>query len=210
VECSISARECALVAAAPSSQYAYLLGLYLGDGTIVKHRRDVYRLEVVCCDEYPGLRDLCVSAIAAVLPGQPVGVRAASAGGASVVSAYSKHWPCLLPQHGPGRKHQRPIVLRSWQKEIALKSHPGELVRGLIHSDGCRSINRVRRTVDGEPKSYAYVRYLFSNRSDDIREIFIDACRRLGVEARPNNWNSVSVARRASVEILEGIVGSKF
>jgi hypothetical protein len=25
--------------------------------------------------------------------------------GCTEVASYSKHWPCLFPQHGPGRKH---------------------------------------------------------------------------------------------------------
>ena len=29
-----------------------------------------------------------------------------------------QHWPCLIPQHGPGRKHERPIVLEDWQRQI--------------------------------------------------------------------------------------------
>jgi hypothetical protein len=31
------------------------------------------------------------------------------------VSSYWKHWPCLFPQHGPGRKHERRIALVPWQ-----------------------------------------------------------------------------------------------
>ena len=31
--------------------------------------------------------------------------------GTVVVQGHWKHWPCLFPQHGPGRKHERPIVL---------------------------------------------------------------------------------------------------
>ena len=34
--------------------------------------------------------------------------------GMTEVKSYSKHWPCLFPQHGPGRKHGRPIVLEEW------------------------------------------------------------------------------------------------
>ena len=34
------------------------------------------------------------------------------------VASFSKHWPCLFPQHGPGRKHERKIELtpgsRNW------------------------------------------------------------------------------------------------
>jgi hypothetical protein len=53
------------------------------------------------------------------------------------------------------------------------------------------------------------VRYFFSNRSPGIRRIFVGACRAIGVEARPNNWFSISVARRKSVAILEELVGPK-
>ena len=31
-------------------------------------------------------------------------------GGVRAVEPYSKHWPCVFPQHGPGRKHERPMV----------------------------------------------------------------------------------------------------
>ncbi|MFI9836970.1 helix-turn-helix domain-containing protein [Nonomuraea sp. NPDC051941] len=54
--------------------------------------------------------------------------------------------PHLFPQHGPGKKHERPIVLEPWQREI-VSAHPGRFVRGLIHSDGWRGTNRVRRVL---------------------------------------------------------------
>jgi hypothetical protein len=31
--------------------------------------------------------------------------------GCTEVASYSKHWICLFPQHGPGRKHDRRIEL---------------------------------------------------------------------------------------------------
>jgi hypothetical protein len=62
-------------------------------------------------------------------------------------------------------------------------------------------------TVKG--KSYSYPRYQFSNRSDDIKRIFGEACDRLGVEWRPwGRWN-VSVAKRESVALLDEFVGPK-
>ena len=60
------------------------------------------------------------------------------------VGSYSRHWICMFPQHGPGRKHLRSIVLRPWQEEIALTRHPEMLLRGLIHSDGYRGMNRIK------------------------------------------------------------------
>lgn len=47
-----------------AADYAYLLGLYLGDGWLTRGRRDVYALCIACCNGWPGLlrqrRTLCV------------------------------------------------------------------------------------------------------------------------------------------------------
>ena len=188
---------------APPAPYAYLLGQYLGDGTMVHTRRGVYRLFVTCCADYPGVIGEVCDAIRAVVPGNAIGRNPKP--GAFDITCYSTHWPCLFPQHGPGRKHSRPIVLEPWQSAIALDRHPGAFVRGLIHSDGCRTVNRIRKAR----ADYEYVRYMFSNRSDDIRALFVDACDRLGIESRPMGRYGVSVARRGSVEALETIVGPK-
>ncbi len=52
------------------------------------------------------------------------------------MQSYATHWPCLLPQAGPGRKHERRIALDPWQDQV-VRAHPGDFVRGLFHSDGC-------------------------------------------------------------------------
>jgi hypothetical protein len=96
----------------PQSAYAYLLGLYLGDGCIAAYPRGVFRLRIVCADAYPVLVGLCESAMATVLPNK---VGRSKKQGCTEVASYSKHWPCLFPQHGPGRKHQRKIELTVWQ-----------------------------------------------------------------------------------------------
>ena len=91
-----------------------------------------------------------------------------------------------------------------WQREI-VDAHPDRFLRGLIHSDGWRGQNRV--TVKG--RRYAYPRYQFSNRSDDIRALFTYACDLVGVEWRPwGRWH-ISVARRSSVALLDQFVGPK-
>jgi hypothetical protein len=186
----------------PGEAYVYLLGLYLGDGCLSRSAKGVYRLRVSCCDEYPRLMGACAAAMAAVMPNNKVG-RVPCIGCTEVYSD-SKHWLCLFPQHGAGRKHERPIELAAWQQAI-VDQYPHELVRGLVHSDGCRCINRV--TVRG--KKYAYPRYFFNNNSADIRQIFGATCDRIGVEWRPNNKYSLSVARRASVAILDEFIGPK-
>lgn len=48
--------------------YAYLLGLYLGDGHIARGRRDVYALTVACSDAWPGLVTAARLAMSAVMP----------------------------------------------------------------------------------------------------------------------------------------------
>jgi hypothetical protein len=181
----------------PQAVYTYLLGLYLGDGCISTHHRGVYRLRIVCADAYPELIRLCHSAMAEVLPNK---VSQVPKVGCTEVAAYSKHWPCLFPQHGPGRKHERKIELVPWQQEL-VDLDPRPLVRGLLHSDGCRVLN----WVNGTP----YPRYHFTNVSADIRGIFGRACDRLGIEWRANNRWSLSVARRDSVALLDAFVGPK-
>jgi hypothetical protein len=59
-----------------ASAYAYLLGLYLGDGHIVLGRRGVYALSITCCDGWPGLIDAAERAIASVMPTSSVFRRA--------------------------------------------------------------------------------------------------------------------------------------
>src|SRR5512135_2985564 len=50
------------------SSYAYLLGLYLGDGHIARAPRDVYVLAIACSDDWPGLMAAARQAMAAVMP----------------------------------------------------------------------------------------------------------------------------------------------
>ncbi len=121
------------------------------------------------------------------------------------VASYSRHWPCLFPQVGRGPKHKRPIVLEPWQRTAAVVKHPHELLRGLIHSDGWRGTN-VAVTPRGR---YFYPRYLFSNRSDDIRAIFSEACAEIGVKCRRSNQWNLSVARRNDVALLDQFIGPK-
>ena len=96
--------------------YAYLLGLYLGDGHITRHRRGVFALSVACGDVWPGLITAAKEALHDVVPTS--GVFGVQRIGMTEVKSYSKHWPCLFPQHGPGMKHTRKIELAGWQRVI--------------------------------------------------------------------------------------------
>jgi hypothetical protein len=187
--------------------YAYLLGLYLGDGHITLGHRGVYALSVSCCDAWPGLADAAEQAMTDVMPASSV-FRVARIGCHDIKSS-SKHWACLFPQHGPGRKHERTIRLEAWQQEIVTE-HPGDLARGLFHSDGYRGINRVRRTWAGVDRWYEYPRYLFDNHSTDILRLCGEALDRLGVDWRFSKPTTISVARRAAVARLDEFIGSKY
>lgn len=194
-----------------SSAYSYLLGLYLGDGHIIQNRAmRAPSLSVSCADAHPGLMDECEQAIRAVFPGNSVcRVRRK---GCHEVKLSSRHLWCLFPQHGPGKKHDRRITLEPWQQAI-VDAHPWEFIRGLIHSDGCRITNWTEKTVGAERKRYEYPRYFFTNLSDDIRQLYTDTLDRLGVEwtycTRNGTPFNVSVARKASVALLDAHVGPK-
>ena len=92
-----------------------------------------------------------------------------------------------------------------WRAEIVHEAL-GSFLRGLIHLDGWRGTNHVH--VKG--RDYEYPRYQFSNRSDNVRLLFTEACDRLGVKWRPWTRYHISVAQRESVAILDSVIGVKY
>jgi transcriptional regulator with XRE-family HTH domain len=186
----------------PGSEYSYLLGQYLGDGTICRVGKSLC-LRIASDAGYTDIIRECCDAIAAVR-GRFPNVRLHSDTRLATIASYWRAWPCLIPQHGPGRKHRRTIALAPWQVSI-VEAYPGPFLRGLIHSDGWRGVNRVH--VKG--RDYEYPRYQFSNRSDDIRQLFVYGCELLGIAWRPWGRYHISVARRDSVALLDQFVGLK-
>lgn len=124
-----------------ANAYGFLLGMYLGDGSIAEHPR-TYKLRVVQDARYPNSIEEIRRAMAIVRNCEPDRVRTVDHVGCVEIYTYWKHWPCVFPQHGPGMKHRRRIELADWQAQIAA-GHPRSLLRGLMHSDGCRVMNRV-------------------------------------------------------------------
>ena len=185
--------------------YAYLLGLYLGDGMLTSAPRRVWRLRIFLDQRYPLIIERCKWAIHQV---SWHGAGTARKVGCLEIFSNWKHWLCAFPQHGPGPKHRRRIVLVAWQ-QLVVAAHPHEFLRGLVHSDGCRSLNRVRRPLKSGVREYAYPRYFFSNYSTEIRGLFTEACASIGVDTRPDGPYVVSVARRGSVELLDSFIGPK-
>ena len=188
--------------------YSYLLGLHLGDGCVTG-RGPCHQLVIALDSAYPDVIDGCWAAMQLVLPECHIGrYRLKDNNGIRVVAA-SRKWPLIFPQHGPGRKHERPIVLEPWQREI-VDAFPREFVRGLIHSDGCRTINRFKtRLPSGRVAEYEYPRYFFSNLSVDIRGLFCEYCERLGIRWTQSNHRNISVSHRKCVALLDEFVGPK-
>jgi hypothetical protein len=186
--------------------YVYLLGLYLGDGTIAFNGRS-FQLRLTLDARYPGIIASAAAAVGAVVPHGRVHQRARR--GVRIVESGWKGWPDVLPQHGLGKKHTRTLALAGWQRAL-VDERPREFLRGLIHSDGCRVVNRF--TIDlpsGRRAEYAYPRYFFSNRSAHIRALFCEYCEELGIRWTQSNERNISVAHRPSVAVLDSFIGEK-
>ena len=159
-------------------------------------------LRISCTGTWPGLIAECADAMLAVLASR---VQRVQKKGCVAVQSYSNHWPCLLPQHGPGHKHERPIRLAGWQQPL-VDAHGESFLRGLLHSDGCRITN----VIKGPRKTYSYPRYQFSNESADIMTLCQESLDRLGIGWRMCRPNLLSVARREAVARLDAFVGPKW
>jgi len=140
-----------------------------------------------------------------VFPYNRVGRQLVHGGNMTVLLVHCSHLPCLFPQHGRGLKHLRTIALEPWQERL-VKEEPWPLIRGLIRSDGSSFINRTG--------PYEYLSYDFSNCSSGIVDLFLEACRRVGVFCRANFneeraiWR-VRINRRESVALMRDHVGIK-
>lgn len=173
--------------------------MYLGDGYIAAHARGVYGLRISLDMRYPVIIEECAAAIRAIAPANRVSC--VSRRSWVEVMCWSKSWPCLFPQHGPGKKHDRPIVLADWQLRL-VDRWPEQLLRGLVHSDGHRFQNTGRC-------NWSCPRYGFNNKSADIRSIFCQACERLGVHWTASRPYTIYVSRKADVARLDEFIGPK-
>jgi hypothetical protein len=189
--------------------YSYLLGIYLGDGYISQGSRSSV-LEISLDPRYPEIIQACSEAIWESTGVRVRRYRKVTLTGESVrIAAANPIWPIAFPQHGPGKKHHRRIELAAWQQEI-VDLFPKQFLRGLIHSDGSRVLNRFSTDL---PKSgrreYVYPRYFFTNLSNDILGLFCATCDRLGIRWTRSSHKNISVADRQSVAYLDSFIGPK-
>jgi hypothetical protein len=180
------------------ADYAELLGLYLGDGHIAAMARTEF-LRISLDAKYPNSNDEIEALLRRSFPVNRVGRLLCDHGSTVVLYVYSSHLSCLFPQAGTGKKHERRIRLEPWQEE-RVAAAPWAFLRGCIRSDGCAFVNRTGK--------YEYLSYAFTNLSGDIRGLFVDTCRLVGVDCRPEQ-RDVRVNRRASVALLVEHVGLK-
>ena len=169
-----------------------------------------YTLRISCANAWPGLIDECERAIRAVRPDNSVS--RVQAPGCVAVTAYSSHWPCLFPQHGPGKKYQRRITLEPWQREI-VDAHPWELVQGSCTRTAAGSPTGRQKRSAASGSCTEYPRYFFANKSVDIARLYGKTLGSLGVEwtsslNRKGSYN-ISVARKASVALMDRHIGPK-
>jgi hypothetical protein len=189
-----------------AAQYVYILGLYLGDGCLSPQPRDVWKLRIVQDKRYVELIERCDKAMSAI---SQTRVSHVPKPGCVEIVSYWKHWIHLFPQHGPGKKHERVISLAPWQQEM-VSALPEEFLAGLVHSDGCRSLNVIRhKERPGPLREYAYPRYQFTNASSDIRRLFTETCEIIGVKWTRTNARNVAVSRRSDVQLLDTFIGPK-
>ena len=117
-----------------------MLGLFLGDGCLIRRNGASPQLVLTLDLRYPGIIEAGTLAIHVTAGGGTV-PRAPRPGCIALLSS-DPIWALAFPQGlKPGRKHLRSIALMPWQRELT-GDFPWPFLRGLIHSDGCRSINR--------------------------------------------------------------------
>jgi hypothetical protein len=178
--------------------YAELLGLYLGDGYLVRMPRS-WRFRLYLDSRHPVIVNESSALLRRCFHGNAVTPQYRHEGAMTVLSVYSSHFPCLFPQHGPGRKHERSLALEAWQAQ-AIAAAPWRFLRGCIRSDGCSFVNHTG--------TYAYLSYDFFNCSQDILDMFCRTCDQVGVEHR-RYAKRVRIYRRSSVALMEAHVGVK-
>ena len=178
--------------------YAELLGIYLGDGHVSQLAR-VQRLRVFLDARHATVVDETESLVARCFPENAVGRGLRHDGRMVVLSVYSRHLACLFPQHGPGKKHERPLLLEPWQQAL-IDDAPWRFLRGCIRTDGCVFVNRTGR--------YEYLSYAFCNLSADLLDAFVSTCEAVGLRPR-RTGRDVRLNRREDVARLVEHVGLK-
>lgn len=182
--------------------YTYIFGLYLGDGYINKLKR-TQKLRIFQFSEYRRLINECAKALKILFPNNKVRCAKDRRYRCVNIIVHNNFLPNVFPQHGLGRKHNRKIVLEDWQKTVVSR-WPKEFVRGLIDSDGCKFYAKDKKS------GTKYLRFQFTNKSEDIKDLFCWACDLLGIKYnRRIGYKNVSVQTKDAVQAMDKFVPFK-
>ena len=182
------------------TSYVYLLGLYLGDGCLSAHPRGVWRLRIFCDTKYPGIIEICASAMRSVYRRTGCSSRREAA---AQKSRCTRGIGAPFPQHGPVEAERGPA--HGVRQERLVGEDRAAFLRGLVHSDGSRYI--ARQTCRGH--RYAWPRYCFSNLSEDIKHLFCETCDALGIAWRRADPKHIYINRRGAVAVMDELAGPK-
>jgi hypothetical protein len=176
--------------------YCYVFGLYLGDGHIATPRGNPF-LRIFLDAQYEGIVAEARNALEVLWPTTNVRQHSPADVRLTILQLSHADLPYAFPQHGPGKKHTRRIALEPWQAELTAQ-HPEALLRGLIHSDGCRTINRFKiKLPSGRVGQYEYPRAPAwhcssgsSARRPDacLESAYACGCGGTGIRARFRSW----------------------
>lgn len=189
--------------------YAYLLGLYLGDGCIRLKHRNIYVLKISLHRAEIDFKTSATICLNEIFPDNKILYEYPNRTNVTIVYIYSIFIPLLFPQHGPGRKNSRQIVLHQWQEKI-LKTNNNFFITGLFDSDGCGTCQSTKKIIGGVVKYYKYLKYSFSNTSTDILNLFTKYVE-LPTIITENKQNKITRKSNFVARIANGIEGnSKF
>lgn len=174
--------------------YSYILGLYLGDGYINKPPR-TYRLRIYMDNQYQELNNYVIKSLKILFPNNKIKKYKKKNCNVDIINVYSNSIKEIFPQHGLGRKHERKIELQDWQKEIISPTH---FIQGLFHSDGSYYISQKK-----------YENYSFTNKSLDIKNLFIDYCKMIDVNVTFKNLNFKNIYVYKDSKKLKELIGTK-
>lgn len=177
------------------AKYSYLLGLYLSDGYISFHER-TKRLRIALGENETGTQERASKFLSDLFPRNKVSTHKRLGSKCVDVSVYSNKLDQLFPDAEilGGPKHLKDLKVLDWQIHI-LDMYPREFILGCIHGDGCRYLSGGK-----------YLYYNFTNMSVQIKQLFVGACRAVGIKF-PDRFQierkRVNIYAKENIAILE-------
>jgi transposase len=184
--------------------YSFVLGLYLCDGYISQyktHRAESIRMFNDVKYEQDTLE--WANNLQILFPENKVSIRKLKSN-CKEVKTYSKKISILFPHVQKGRKHERKLIFTDWQMDI-LKQYPKEFIRACFQSDGCIYLQKC--------KNKFYKRYAFTNKSQDIIDLFLYCLKLVGIEKQkylhPDDKYVIQNFKKDHLPLLESIIFEK-